>query len=67
MACSRKRSITLTQIKKLATNYAIEKNVDVIVYSCNDYNFCIAEKFNSARFKPIMKIFNNGTLFTYPK
>ena len=67
MACSRRRSITLSQIKRLATNYAIDKQVDVIVYSCTDYNFCVAEKFNSERFKPIMKIFKDGSLFVYPK
>lgn len=62
MACNRRRKITLSQTKQLATNYAIKNQIDVIVYSCSDYNFCPEEFFNYEKYIPIMKICKDGKI-----
>ena len=52
----------MSQIKQLATKYAIKNQIDVIVYSCSEYNFCPEELFNYEKYIPIMKICKDGTI-----
>lgn len=67
MSCKRKKRLNLSSIGKLAKEYAKKNQVEVIVYFCNDYDFCEASRFNYSRHKPILKINSNGEAFRYRK